>query len=193
MRPTPALSLALVALACSADPIAPRTADLHPSLAVENSAAEPNVIRFSDQFAVGIFDPVDNLVAWAGLPPNPDELADCGGVLPYQYADFQFVGILQRAVKALVVNKNANLHVFRLSEFVGCGSVPIARGTGQVMYTDSDIFYSGGKNDAWGYRMEGDVTFTSGGTAHLVAHNRWQIQPDGTLRLIFRDIKLSGQ
>jgi len=190
MRCIPALSLTLLALACSGDPTALTTADLKPSLVSATGAAEPNVIRFSDQFAVGIFDPPDNLVAWAGLPPNPDELADCGGVLPYQYADFQFVGVLQRAIKALVVNGNANLHLFRLSEFVGCGSVPIARGTGQVMYTDSDTFYSGGKNDIWGYRMEGDVTFTAGGTAHLVAHNRWQIQPDGTLRLIFRDIKL---
>ena len=191
MRPIPALSLTLLALACSGDPLPlPTAADLKPSLVVAASPETPNVIRFSDQFAFGIQDPEEDLIAWAGLPPNPDELADCGGVLPYQFADIQFVGVLQRAIKALVVNKNANLHVFRLSEFHGCGSVPIARGTGQFMYNDSDIFYTGGKNDSWGYRMEGDVTYTSGGTAHLVAHNRWQIKPDGTLRLIFRDVKL---
>jgi hypothetical protein len=34
------------------------------------------------------------------------------------------------------------------------------------------------------------VTLASGGTTHLLAHNRWQIKPDGTLRLIFRDVKL---
>jgi hypothetical protein len=102
--------------------------------------------------------------------------------------------VVQRAIKALVVNGNANLHVFRYSTFVGCGSVPIAQGTGRVMYTDSDAFYTGGKNDAWGFRMEGTVTFANGGgTAHLVAHNRFQIQPDGTFRRIFRDVKLSGQ
>jgi hypothetical protein len=191
MRPIPALSLTLLALACSGDPPAlPTAADLKPSLVTATSAETPNVIRFSGQFAFGIQDPEDNLIAFAGLPPNPDELADCGGVLPYQYADIQFVGVLQAAIKALVKNKNANLHVFRLSEFVGCGSVPIARGTGQFTYNDSDAFYTGGKNDSWGYRMEGEVTFASGGTAHLVAHNRWQIKPDGTLRLIFRDIKL---
>jgi hypothetical protein len=192
MRPIPALSLAVLALACSGDPVAPRTANLHPSLAAASSAAEANVIRFRDQFAVGILDPEDDLIAWAGLPDNPDDLADCGGVESYQLADIQFVGVLQRAVKALVVNDDANLHVFRLSTFVGCGSVPIAKGTGRVMYTDSDIFYTGGKNDSWGYRMEGTVTFASGGTAHLVAHNRWQIKPDGSLRRIFRDVKLLG-
>jgi hypothetical protein len=191
MRPIPALSLTLLALACSGDPLPlPTAADLKPSLVTATSPETPNVIRFSDQFAFGIQDPEDNLIAWAGLPPNPDELADCGGVLPYQYADIQWVGVLQRAIKALVQNKNANLHVFRLSEFVGCGSVPLARGTGQFTYNDSDAFYTGGKNDSWGFRMEGEVTFASGATAHLVAHNRWQIKPDGTMVLIFRDVKL---
>jgi len=191
MRPIPALSLTLLALACSGDPLPlPTAADLKPSLVTATSPETPNVIRFSDQFAFGIQDPADDLIAWAGLPPNPDELAVCGGVLPFQFADIQFVGLLQRAIKAMVANKDANLHVFRLSEFHGCGSVPIAVGTGQFMYNDSDIFYTGGKNDSWGYRMEGNVTYTTGGTAHLVAHNRWQIQPDGTLRLIFRDVKL---
>jgi hypothetical protein len=194
MRSIPALSLAVLALACSGDPSAPPTANLHPSLAAANSPAEANVIRFRDQFAVGIFDPEDDLVAWAGLSSNPDDLADCGGVEPYQSADIQWVGVLQRAVKALVVNSDANLHVFRLSTFVGCGSVPIAQGKGRLMYTDSDAFYTGGKNDAWGFRMEGTVTFADGsGTAHLVAHNRWQINPDGTMRLIFRDVKLLGK
>ncbi|MEA2766674.1 MAG: hypothetical protein QOK07_3078 [Gemmatimonadaceae bacterium] len=194
MRPIPALSLAVLALACSGDPSAPPTANLHPSLAAATSASEPNVIRFRDQFAVGVFDPEADLVAFAGLPSNPDDLRDCGGVESFQSADYQFVGVLQRAVKALVVNGNTNLHVFRYSTFVGCGSVPIAQGTGRVMYTDSDIFYSGGKNDAWGFRMEGTVTFANGsGTAHLVAHNRFQIKPDGSFRQIFRDVKLSGQ
>jgi len=191
MRPIPALSLTLLALACSGDPLPlPTAADLKPSLVTVASPETPNVIRFSDQFAFGIQDPGENLIVFAGLPPNPDELADCGGVLPYQFADIQFVGVLQRAIKSLIQNKGANIHLFRLSEFHGCGSVPIARGTGQFTYNDSDIFYTGGQNDSWGYRIEGNVTYTSGGTAHLLAHNRWQIQPDGTLRLIFRDIKL---
>jgi hypothetical protein len=190
MRPIPALSLAVLALACSGDPSAPRASNLHPSFVVTLSATQPNVIRFRDQYAVGILDPEDDLIAFAGLATNPDDLIDCGGTEPYQSADFQFVGDIQRAIKALIQIKNANLHVFRLSTFVGCGSVPIASGTGQVTNTDSDIFYTGGKNDSWGFRIEGTVTLASGGTTHLLAHNRWQIKPDGTMRLIFRDVKL---
>jgi hypothetical protein len=192
MRPIPALSLTLLVLACAGDPSAPPSPNLQPSLAVVSASAEANVIRFRDQFAVGIFDPETDLVAYAGLSSNPDDLADCGGVEPYQSADFQYVGLLQDAIKALAKSNQINLHVFRFSTFVGCGSVPIAKGVGRVTYTDSDAFYTGGKNDSWGFRIEGPVNFVEGGArAQLLAHNRWQIQVNGTLRRIFRQVKLS--
>lgn len=186
--------LAFLALACSGDPTAPRTPDLHPSFGVASSAAEPNVIRFSDQFAVAIFDPETDLVAFAGLPADPMKSTDCGGAEPFAFADWHFAGVLQDAIKALVKADPVNLHVYRLSTFVDiCVSTPIAQGVGRVMYTDSDVFYTGGRNDAWGFRMGGTVSLASGGTAHLLAHNRWQIFPNGTLRRIFRQVKLSGQ
>jgi hypothetical protein len=196
MRPFPALCLALLAVACSdPSPTGPsRSANLRPGFAVANSAADgPNVIRFKDFFVAGIFDPVTDLVAIAGFPTDPKQVVDCGGAENVQIADVHFAGLLQDAIKALVKLDPANLAVYRFSTFVDlCVSTPIATGTGRVMYTDSDIFYTGGSNDAWGYRMNGTVTLKSGGTAHLLAHNRWQIQPDGTLRRIFRHVELLG-
>jgi hypothetical protein len=193
MRPFPALSLALLALACSGDPTAPRTPDLHPSFDVAPNV--PNVFRVRGEFATGILDTETDLIAIAGLPANPKDLVDCGGAELLQIANWQFVGDkLQAAIKALVKLDPANLVVYRLSTFVDlCVSTPLAQGTGRVMYTDSDIFYTGGGEDSWGFRMEGTVTLASGGTAHLLAHNRWQIQTDGTVRRIFRQVKLLGQ
>jgi len=194
MRPFRPLFLPLLALACSGDPTAPRTADLHPSFAVASSAAEPNVIRFSDQFAVAIFDPETDLVAIAGLPADPMQSVACGGTEPFAFADFQFVGVLQDAIKALVKGDPVNLHVYRFSTFEDiCVSTPIAQGVGRVMYTDNDIFFTGGGNNAWGFRMEGPVTLASGGTSNLMAHNRFQIMPDGSFRRIFRQVRLSGE
>ena len=195
MRPFPALSLALLALACSGDPTAPRTPDLHPSFDVASSPQNvPNVFRVRGEFATGILDTETDLIAWAGLPADPTQLVDCGGAELLQIANWQFVGDkLQAAIKALVKLDPANLAVYRLSTFVDpCVSKPLAQGTGRVMYTDSDIFYTGGREDSWGFRMEGTVTLASGGTAHLLAHNRWQIQTDGTVRRIFRQVKLLG-
>jgi hypothetical protein len=196
MRPFPALCLALLAVAC-ADPNPtgpPSSSKLRPGFVVANSAANgPNVIRFKDFFATLILDPVTDLVAWGGLPANPMQLIDCGGAEDVQIADVHGAGLLQDALKALIKLDPANLHVYRLSTFVDpCVSTPLARGSGRVMYTDSDIFDSGRATDSWGYRMEGTVTLASGGTAHLLAHNRWQVLPDGTLRRIFRQVKLLG-
>jgi hypothetical protein len=193
MRPTPALSLALLALACAGDPTAPRTTSVYRGGDVSNIASDvPNVFRVRGEFATQIVDTETDLIAIAGLPANPRDLDFCGGTEGLQVADWQFVGDkIQAAIKALVKLDPANLVVYRLSTFEDpCVSTPLAQGTGRVMYTDSDIFYTGGGNDAWGFRMEGTVTLASGGTAHLLAHNRWQIKPDGTLRRIFRHVTL---
>lgn len=192
MRPVPVLSLAVLTIACSTDPIAPRNMDVRPTFAVTGSVG-PNVFRFQGGFAVPIFDPSADLVAFAGLPSDPNQGFDCGGNQPIQDADYQFVGLLSKAVKVLVANGNANLHVFRLSQFIGCGSVPIAQGVGRVMDTDNNAFFTGGKSDNLGFQFEGTVTLASGGTAHLVAHARYHIQPDGTFRQIFQDVKLTAQ
>jgi hypothetical protein len=194
MRPIPALSLALLAFACAGDPTAPRTASAYRAGDVSNIASDvPNVFRVKGEFAVGILDDETDLIAIAGLPANPLQLVDCGGPEGVQVADWQFVGDkIQAAIKALVKLDPANLFVYRLSTFVDpCVSTPLAQGTGRVMYTDSDIFYTGGGNDAWGFRMEGTVTLATGGTAHLLAHNRFQIKPDGSFRRIFRHVTLN--
>lgn len=194
MRPVAAaFSLVLLSLACSGDPVAPRQLDLNPSFTVNNSNGGLNVFRGPGEFAVGFADVDDDLFAIAGLPSNPDDFVGCGGVEGFQLTNWQFVGLLQGTVKALVKNVDANLFVFKWSTFVGCGSVPIAGGVGQVTYTDSDIFYTGGKEDSWGFQMEGTVTLAGGGKAHLLAHTRLHIQPDGTFRETFTDIKLTRQ
>ena len=63
---------------------------------------------------------------------------------------------------------------------------------GRVTYTDGDIFYTGGSNDIWGFRIVGPVSLVSG-NSQFAGPQPWQIQPNGNLRRIFRQVKLSGQ
>jgi hypothetical protein len=59
------------------------------------------------------------------------------------------------------------------------------------MYVDNDAFITANGSNAWGYRMGGEVSLVGGGSAHLLAHNRFQILPDGTFRRVFRQVRLN--
>jgi hypothetical protein len=163
---------------------------------VDASDGLPNVIRYQDQYAFGIQDPETNLLVWAGLPASPMLSAAClGGSEPYATVDVQDAGLLQNVVHRVVNGGDVNLHVYTRNGFRDfCLSAPIAQGIGRMTYVDNDVFdvVSGfpGAN-AWGFRMEGPVTFTAGGQANLVAHNRFLLSPDGQLRRIFRKVDLS--
>lgn len=43
-----------------------------------------------------------------------------------------------------------------------------------------------------GFRMQGEVTLTSGEEANLVAHNHFIIWPNGEFRRIYRKVRLSA-
>lgn len=159
----------------------------------------PNVVRFDVGYAVGIQDPVTNLIAWAGLPDTPSLLATChlGGDAAFQTVDVQDAGALQDVVHRIRLGDGINLHVFAFTGFTGiCSSTPIAQGVGRLTNEDNDhdALVSGfpGAN-TWGWHMEGPVTLATGGDASLVAHNRFVTPPEGgSSRRIFRKVDLNG-
>ena len=193
MRSSPLLLVSSFVLACAVDSTEPRPAPLHTGLAAVTAAPEfPNVVRFQDQIVFSIQDPTTDLIAFAGLPDDPTQSAFCGGDEPFAIVDFHDAGVRQGVDRLVAKGDEVNLDVYQLSTFAGpCVSTPIAEGTGRVMYVDNDAFLAGNGANSWGFRIGGDVSLVGGGSAHLLAHNRWQILPDGTLRRVFRQVRLN--
>lgn len=196
MRLLPLLLVTCVALGCAVDSTEPRPLPLQPQFAVTQAQEVPNVVRFGSQYFFGITDTETDLIAFAGLPADPKNWYGCGGNEPLETVDFQYVGLLQDAIKGLMKDGDVNLHVYQFSTYRGfCVSTPLAQGKGRAMYVDNNVFFSPDltNSNSWGWRMEGPVTLTAGGTANLMAHNRWQFLPNGTFRRIFRQVRLSAQ
>lgn len=195
MRPSLLLLATSFALGCAVDSTEPPAAPMHVRFDVVAASPEfPNVVRFQDQFVFSIQDPETDLIAFAGAPDDPAQAVPCGGDQPFAIVDFQDAGVRQGVIHRLVTGDDVNLHVFRLSTFVSpCVSIPIAVGEGRLMYVDNDTFLSGTRANSWGFRMGGDVTLVGGGSAHLIAHNRFQVLPDGTFRRVFRQVRLSAE
>lgn len=194
MRPSLLLLATSFALGCAVDSTGPPTAPLRARLDIATAGPEfPNVVRFQGEFVFAIQDPETDLIAFAGLPDDPWQDTFCGGSEPYAIVDFQESGHRQEVIHALVRGDEVNLHVFQRSTFVDCVSSPIAVGEGRLMYVDNDLFASGTRANSWGFRMGGTVSLVGGGSAHLMAHNRFQILPDGTFRRVFRQVRLSSE
>jgi hypothetical protein len=193
MRPSPLLLVSSFALACAVDSTEPRPAPFNPALAAVTAEAEfPNVVRFQDQFVVSIQDPETDLYAFAGLPDDPAQSAFCGGDEAFAILDFQDSGIRKGAIHSVGKGADVNLHVYQRSTFVSpCVSSPIAVGKGRVMYVDNDAFLTGDAGVSWGFRMGGHVSLVAGGSAHLLAHNHFLINPDGTFRRVVRQVRLN--
>jgi hypothetical protein len=193
IRPSLLLLATSFALGCAVDSTGPLSAPLHTRLDVTTAGPEfPNVVRFQDQFVVSIQDPATDLIVFAGLPDDPTQSDICGGDEPFGIIDFQAAG-LRQGVEIVVAKGEVNLDVYRLSTFAGpCVSTPIAEGTGRVVYTDNDAFITGNGGNSWGFHIGGEVALVGGGSAQLVAHNRFQILPDDTFRRVFRQVRLSS-
>ncbi|MFL5526095.1 MAG: hypothetical protein ACJ79I_06675 [Gemmatimonadaceae bacterium] len=194
--PLPLLLATCVVLGCAGDSTAP-PAPLLASQSVSTQAGweGPNVVRFESWYFFGISDPETDLVAFAGLPDQSQTPNGCTGWGPPQQLDFQYVGLMQEAIKGLMKDSDVNVNVYRFSTFAGfCWSAPIATGKGRVTYVDNNVFGAPVTNgDAWGWLIEGPVTFVAGGTANLIAHNRWQALPNGTVQRVFRRVRLTAQ
>ena len=164
---------------------------------VASNAESPNVIRFSNNtFSFGIIDTKTDLVAFAGLPNNPKNATACdnGTDDSYSFVDIHEAGVRQDAIKFMAKGNDVNLDVYRLSTFEGfCVSNTIAHGVGKISYHDNDFFETGGGNNTFGWHMDGPVTLTDGSVSNLMAHNLWQLLPNGLFRRIYRQVKLSGQ
>ncbi|HEX6627675.1 MAG TPA: hypothetical protein VF105_06965 [Gemmatimonadaceae bacterium] len=193
VRLSPLLLVASFALACAVDTTEPRPGHLHAGFAAVSAAPEfPNVVRYQDQLVFSIGDPETDLIAFAGLPDDPTQNVFCGGDAAFAIVDFQDAGVRQGVIHSLAKGDEVNLDVYQRSTFVDpCVSTPIAEGTGRVMYLDNDALVTGDGANAWGFRIEGSVTLFGGGTAHLLAHNRFQILPDGTFRRVLRQVRLN--
>ena len=187
------LFAASFALGCAADSAGPISAPLQPRLDLTTGAEFPNVLRFQSAFVFAVQDPETDLIAIAGLPDDPTQGPGCGGSEPLSIADIQWAGVRQEVIHALAKGDDVNLHVYQLSTFQGpCRSSPIAVGEGRITYVDNDRFLSGTRANTWGFRMGGTVSLAGGGSAHLMAHNRFLILPDGTFSRIFRQVRLSA-
>ncbi len=196
MRPSPLILAACFTLACAVDTTEPRRLPIHQQSASTQAAQDmPNVVRFGSEYFFGITDTETDLIAFAGLPEDPKNWWGCGGNEPLQTLDFQYVGLLQDAIKGLMKDGDVNLIVYKFSTYEGfCWSSPVAHGKGRVTYVDNNVFFAPVTHgDDFGWRMEGPVTLAAGGTANLMAHNRWQALPNGTFRRIFRQVRLSSQ
>jgi hypothetical protein len=193
MRPSLLLLATSFALGCAVDSTGPPAAPLVPRLVATTAGPEfPNVVRFQGEFVFAIADTETDLIAFAGLPDDPMQSAFCGGDEPFAIVDFQEAGVQQGVIHALVKGDEVNLHVYQFSTLEGpCVSSPIAEGKGRVMLLDNDVFVTGSGANSWGFRMGGDVSLVGGGSAHLMAHNRFQILPDGTFRRVFRQVRLN--
>lgn len=158
-----------------------------------NGPDVPNVIRYGANFAFGIQDPATNLIAFAGLPANPRNFVSCGGTELASVADVQNAGVRQEVIHALVKADDVALHVYDRAAYRGiCVSTPIASGVGRLAYVDNDRDVTGEGANSWGFRMNGAVTLLLEGTsAHLEAHNRFIIWPDGSFRRIYRQVRLT--
>lgn len=169
--------------------------DGEPALNYSNGPSNlPNVFRFEG--IVGgalVFDPETDLIAIDGLPDNPADASICGGTEEIaNLADFQVSGDL-RDVFHVLAQSELNIHVYRLSTFESiCTSEPIAQGRGRLIINDNDAGVSGTRTNSFGHRLNGPVTLAGGGTAHLAAHTRFLIQPDGTFVVVSEQVHLSN-
>ena len=198
MRSYPLLLITSLTIACASDSTAPlRVPDQVRLSVVASNAESPNVIRFSNNtFSFGIIDTKTDLVAFAGLPNNPKNATACdnGTDDSYSFVDIHEAGVRQDAIKFMAKGNDVNLDVYRLSTFEGfCVSNTIAHGVGKISYHDNDFFETGGGNNTFGWHMDGPVTLTDGSVSNLMAHNLWQLLPNGLFRRIYRQVKLSGQ
>jgi hypothetical protein len=192
LRTSASSLLAVAAIACVADPTQPAPP---PGYSLDISAAAPdvpNVWRYQDHLITGVRDPITDLWAYGGLPDDPRQLVRCGGTELFTVVDVHDAGVRQQVIHELYKASNVNIHVYRASTFTGfCTSVPLAQGTGVMRFVDNDFNLTSGRVETYGNQIEGRVTLANGETAHLSAHNRWQIAPDGSEQVIVRRVLLS--
>jgi hypothetical protein len=195
MRPFPLFLATGVALACAVDTTAPPSQlTLQPAFTNQAPPAElPNVFRYSGEGAFGVADAETDLFALAGFPDDPTQITDCGGPgAAFNTFYVQEAGQLRNVIHQIVKGDNVNIHVYRFSTFVDpCTSKPIARGTGSLLYHDSDVLVTGNGTDSYGVGIYGTVALTNGQTAKLWARNLWHVYPDGTVRRIFRRVTMN--
>src|SRR5437868_1914702 len=141
MRSSPLLLVAAIVMACAVDTTEPRQLVLQPQLSTQAPSELPNVFRYSGEALFGVIDPETDLWAFAGFPDDPTQLSDCGGPgAAFNTFYFQDAGQLRNVIHEIAKGDDVNIHVYRFSTFVDpCTSAPIARGTGSVLYHDSDF------------------------------------------------------
>jgi hypothetical protein len=179
---------------CDTQSTGPGPAGSRPEFNFSNGPSNlPNVFRFEGMVGgAAIVDPRTDLIAFDGLPENPADLAECGGIEEIlNLADFQVTGNLS-GVFHVLAQADLNIHVYQLSTFIDiCTSEPLGRGTGRLIINDNDAGVSGSRTNSFGHRLNGPVTLAGGGAAHLAAHSRFLVQKDGTFRHVSSGVTLS--
>jgi hypothetical protein len=166
-------------MACREEPAAP-TRDAAPTFNFMNNPDNGNIriVRYETGFAFSWTDPNTGLRAThttfpiADIDGNPE--TDCGPQEVLDPVAEQDVGLLQDPASISRIRANVKGPVWIIIRDVNqagnCfGNKLIAQGTGQIHYTDNDIFGAGpegGNTNAFGFMGQGTVTTVDGSRRH---------------------------
>jgi hypothetical protein len=152
------------------------------------------VSRFTEPFAVALFDPADGLVALGGPPP---ELGCFGLGFEDNLAEFQIVELPSGPVKVLVRDDDMPIFLYAASSFdeiceaVRGGAIPepIATGTVRVVLNDNDVDVSLTRTNAFGYTATGTLERADGTTCAFSATSRALITKQDEFRVLVENIR----
>lgn len=154
--------------------------------------AAPAVYRYEGTVLIATQDPSADLRLIIGLPTVPQQSVLCGGSETFDMASYQESGIDRDAIQALARSGDINVHVYRRSTYAGvCRTTPLAQGTGQLVYTDNDLYGSENpRRNSFGFSLHANVTLAAGGDATVHAENRFVVNSDGTFNMVVNFIEL---
>ena len=148
------------------------------------------VVRFEEPVAILLSTEESGLTVLAGV--TAAELAEfCAGGEPTfetgtRLNVFRPDGSLHSVLKA----EDLSVLVWQ-GAFADVCTPPFATGTGRFMYVDNDVFVSGSGANAFGFRINGDVSSTTGQRYHVTANFHAIISPSDEFRGTKEEIRLT--
>jgi hypothetical protein len=181
------LALLLVS-ACSGDDatVAPGTESEQADLTFTNGPASPGHVVFRAQNGDLIFlvpDIADNLSASIGLAETFDSWCDPTAPVTITPVDFQALEKGNGQLGVLFQSRSLPVIVYGVGTVEFCpdliGAPIVATGTAQFTFNDRDFE----DPPSYGYRATGELTLTSGGTAHFTGVVKWVTTGAGQVRV----------
>jgi hypothetical protein len=72
-----------------------------------------------------------------------------------------------------------------------CANAPFATGTGTFSYNDNDAAFSGNRDDAFRFQLEGDAASASGQRYHVLAKFKAIVSRGGVERVTSDEVQVS--